>query len=85
MWNKHLQEVSDNLVTTLKELPVHKRLGVLANIENKLAIETPPTTKRTLTCPTHKWLFSPGNLQMVPIVTHPEQRVEQRVTSTHPD
>jgi hypothetical protein len=85
IWNKHLQEVSDKLVTTLMKLPVHKRLGVLANIKNQLAIETMPTTKRTLTYPTHEWLLPPGNLQRVPIVAHPEQRVEQRVTSTHPD
>jgi hypothetical protein len=79
------QEVSDKLVTTMKELPVHKPLGVLTNIKNKLAIETPPTTLRTLTCSTHEWLLPPGNLQRVPIVTRPEQRGEQRVTSTHPD
>jgi hypothetical protein len=83
MWSKHLQEVTDKLVTILKELPVPKRSGVLENIKSRLAIDAPQATKRTLTSHTHKWLLPPGDLQRVPIVTHSEQRVEQRVTPNH--
>jgi hypothetical protein len=80
MWNKHLQEVTDKLVETLKELPVPKRSSVLDNIRSRLAIDARKPTKRTLTSHTHKLLLPQSNLQRVPIVTHPEQRVEQRVT-----
>ncbi len=80
LWNKHLQEVTDKLVTTLKELPGPKRSGVLDNIKSRLEIKDAQTTKRTLTSHTHEWLLLQGNLQRVPFVAHPEQRVEQRVT-----
>ncbi len=36
MWNEHLQEVSEELVTTLHELPVNKQMGVLKTIKKKL-------------------------------------------------
>ena len=83
MWNKHLQEVADKLVTTLQDLHIPKQSGVLANIKSRLEIDTPHRTTRTLTSHTHKWLLPPGNLQRAPIVTHPEQRVEQRVTPNY--
>jgi hypothetical protein len=83
LWNKHLQEVTDELVTTLKELPGPKRSGVLDNIKSRLEINDAQTTKRTLTSHTHKWLLPQGDLQRVPIVAHTEQRVEQRVTPIH--
>jgi hypothetical protein len=83
MWNEHMQEVTDKLVTTLKELPVPKQSGVLDNIISRLDIDDPQPTKRTLTSHTHKWLLPQGNLQRVPIVIHLEQRVELRVTPYH--
>jgi hypothetical protein len=83
MWNKHLQEVTDKLITTLKELPVPKRPGVFENIKSRLAIDTLQATKKILTSHTHEWLFPLGELQRMPILTHPEQRVEQRVTPNH--
>jgi hypothetical protein len=43
MWNEHLQEVLDKLIKALKEVPVCKHVGVLADIQNKLALETLPT------------------------------------------
>jgi hypothetical protein len=64
MWNEHLQEVTDELVTTLKELPV-PNTGVLDNIKSRLAIDALQPTRRTL--------------KRVPLITHPEHRVEQRV------
>jgi hypothetical protein len=72
MWKEHLQEVTDKLVTTLKELPIPKLSGVLADIKSRLAIDTPQASKRTLTSHTHEWLLPPGDLQRVPVVTHPE-------------
>jgi hypothetical protein len=83
MWNKHLQEVTGELVISIKELPVPKRSGVLDNIKSRLAIDAPQPTKRMLTSHTRKWLLPQGDLQKVLIVTHPEQRVEQRVTPNH--
>jgi hypothetical protein len=80
MWNKHLQEETDKLDTTLKELPVPKRSSVLDNIKSRLAIVPLQPTKRTLTSHAHEWLLTQSDLQRVPIVTLPEQRVEQRVT-----
>jgi hypothetical protein len=53
MWNMHLQEVSNELVTTLQEMPAGKQSGVLLDIKSKLAL-TNPTYKQTLTCPMHK-------------------------------
>jgi hypothetical protein len=41
MWNKHLQEISDELVTMLKEMPVGKQSGVLLDIKSKLALTNP--------------------------------------------
>ncbi len=75
--------MTDKLVTTLKELPVLKRSRVLDNIKSRLDIGNAQPTKRTLTSNTHKWLLPQGNLQRVPIVAHPEQRVKQRVTPIH--
>jgi hypothetical protein len=84
MWNKHLQEVAGKLVTTLQVLPIPKRLGVLANVKSRLEIDTPGKIKRMLTSDTREWLLPPGDLQRVPIINHPTQRVKQRVTTTHP-
>jgi hypothetical protein len=67
----------------LKELPGQKRSGVLDNIKSRLEINDVQTTKRTLTSHTHEWLLPQGNLQKVPIIAHPEQRVEQRVAPIH--
>jgi hypothetical protein len=75
--------MTDKLVITLKELPVPKRSSVLDNIKSRLEIDIVQPTKRTLTSHTHEWLLPQGDLQRVVIVTHPEQRVEQRVTPNH--
>jgi hypothetical protein len=37
MWNKHLQEVIMELVTTLNELPPKKQARVLTKVQQKLA------------------------------------------------
>jgi hypothetical protein len=75
--------VTDKLVTMLKELPGPKRSGVLDNVKSRLDIDDAQPTKRTPASHTHEWLLPQGNLLRVPIVAHPEQRVEQRVTPIH--
>jgi hypothetical protein len=84
MWNEHLQEVSEELVTMLHKLPVEKRVKVLSDIKNKLSIGVPSKDKRQLTSLNHKWNLPPIDLQRVPAVIPPEQRVEQRGDTTHP-
>jgi hypothetical protein len=66
MWNKHLQEVSNELVTTLREMPANKSSAVLTDIKTKLALTSPSANKRTLMCPTHEWMLPTGDLQRVP-------------------
>jgi hypothetical protein len=83
MWNKHLQEVSNEFVTTYQELLLGKQSGVLSNIRSKLAL-TNPTYKQTLMCPMHKWMLPPDDLQRVPAIPPIEQRVEQRVDNATP-
>jgi hypothetical protein len=89
MWNEHLQEVSDKLVTMLRELEPSKRKGVLTLINNKLSTAAPPTAPHTLTNRAHKWLLPASNPQCVPRLMPPEQRgilpVEQRVDTSNPN
>jgi hypothetical protein len=37
MWNEHFQVVTNEVVTTLQEMPAEDQLGVLTDITNKLA------------------------------------------------
>jgi hypothetical protein len=83
MYDTFLGSLHHKLVITLKELPVPKRSGVLDNIRSRLDIDNAQPKKRILTSHTHKWLLPQGDLQKVPMVTHPEQRVEQRVTPNY--
>jgi hypothetical protein len=81
LWNKHLQEVSDELVTMLREMPHNKQAGVIQNKSQKMS-ETDKHMggKQILTCPAHEWLLPQGNLQRVPIT---EQMEQQRVIPPH--
>jgi hypothetical protein len=83
MQNKHLKEVSNELITMLQEMPVGKQPGVLLDIKSKLSL-TNPTSKQTLTCPMHKWMLLPGDLQRMPVIPPMEQRMEQRVDDATP-
>jgi hypothetical protein len=83
MWNAHLQEVFEELVTTLHKLPVNKQMGVLKTIKKKLK-SNPEPEKQVLTSPNHEWLLPPGDLQRVPTIIPPAQRVEQRVADDVP-
>ncbi len=85
IWNEHLQEVSEELVTRLHDLPVKKCVLVFSDINNKLSIGAQSKDKQQLTSLNHKWILSPSDLQRVPSVITPEERVDQRVdTTTHP-
>ncbi len=54
MWNKHLQELIDELVTTLKEMPPEKQTSVLTLVEQKLSTDQIHEPKWSLTCSGHK-------------------------------
>ncbi len=85
LWNKHLQEVINKLVTTIREMPPEKQMKVVTLVKQKLASHHLDDTTCTLTNPLHHWILPPGNLQRVPYIPPPEQRVEQRVSNTTMD
>ncbi len=86
MWNKHLQEVIDKLVTTLQEMPPEKRNRVLTLVAKILVAGQLHDPKHSLTYPGHEWILLQGDLQRAPYVPPSKQRVpkqrvpEQRVT-----
>jgi hypothetical protein len=87
MWNKHLQEVINELVTTLHELPPDKRICIMSRIMAKLSAPLIVAEPRQLTYPGHEWLLPRADVQLNLYVSLPvervvpigEQRVEQRV------
>jgi hypothetical protein len=80
MWNKHLQEVIDKLVTTLQEMPPEKHTRVLTLVAKKMSAEQLHDPKRSLRHPGHEWILPQGDLQRAPYVPPREQRVpKQRV------
>jgi hypothetical protein len=83
MWKEHLQEVINELVTTLRKLPPNIRDRVITLIHKKLSVLPTNAPPRILTHPHHEWLLSPADLLRVPYVPPPEQRVEQRVRWTN--
>jgi hypothetical protein len=83
MWNKHLQEVIDELVTTIKEMDPSKQARVLTLVKKKLAASQSPDDQRTLTNPLHEWLLPPGDPQRVAQIPTMEQRVIQRVNKNN--
>jgi hypothetical protein len=79
MWNKHLQEVIDELVTTLHELPLETRGCVLKLVTNKLVTRSSTGSPQSLIHMNREWLLPPADLQVMPYIPLPEQWVEQRV------
>jgi hypothetical protein len=79
-WNKHLQEVINKLVTTVRKMPPEKQTRVITLVQQKLASHCKDGTTCTLTNPLHHLILPPGDLQRVPYDPLPEQRVEQRVS-----
>jgi hypothetical protein len=80
MWDEHLQEVIDELVTTIQEMPQNKRNRVLTLVAEKLAAGQLNNPKRSLMHSKHEWIFPQGDLQRAPYVPPKEQRVpKQRV------
>jgi hypothetical protein len=82
MWNKHLQEVINELITTLYKLPPEKCARVISLIQDKLSTHTTIDDTRTLMHPMHNWLLPPANIQRAPYILLPEQRVEKRVNTS---
>jgi hypothetical protein len=85
MWNKHLQEVIDKLVTSLHELPPEQQSRILSHVMAKLSAPPPVATPRRLTHPSHEWLLSRGDIQLAPFVPPSlqvdTQWAEQRVNA----
>ncbi len=80
LWNKHLQELIDGLVTTLGEMPLSKRARVMALVKQKLRAPSPPKDKQVLTDPNHEWIGLPGDLQHTPFIPPVLEQAEQRVS-----
>jgi hypothetical protein len=80
MWNNHLQEVIDKLVTRLQEMPPEKLNSVLTFVAKKLDAGQLHQPKHSLMHPGHEWILPQGDLKRVPYVPPIEQKVpEQRV------
>jgi hypothetical protein len=79
MWNKHLLEVIDKLVTTLHKLPPVKRIRIMSRVMAKLSASPTVAQLRCLMHQTHEWLLPPADIQLTPYVPPSQQSVEQRV------
>jgi hypothetical protein len=66
LWNEHLQEVVDELVTTLQEMKQNKRTGVLTNIIDKIDTSCRDHDTRIITAPAHQWMLPEGDIQHHP-------------------
>jgi hypothetical protein len=90
MWNKHLKEVINELITTLHELPPDKRIRIMSRITAKLSAPLVGAEPRQLMYPVHEWLLPRADVQLNSYVPPPveqvvpigEQRVKQRVEQT---
>ncbi len=80
LWNKHLQEVIDELATTPGEMPPSKRARVMTLVKQKLTPPSPPKDKRVLTNPNNEWIVPQGDLQCTPYIPPVIKRAEQRVS-----
>jgi hypothetical protein len=80
MWNEHLQEVINELVTTLNKHPPEKWTCILTKVQQPIASPMRNHSGRALTHKSHDWLLPPGDAQRQPYISPHEQRVEQRVT-----
>jgi hypothetical protein len=83
MWNKHLQEVNDKLITTLHKLPPEKCAHVICLVQDKLSTHTAIEHTRTLMHSTHEWLLPLANIQRAPFIPPPKQRVEQNANTSN--
>jgi hypothetical protein len=62
MWNEHLQEVIDELVTMLNKLTSEKRTRILAKIQQQIASPMRDHSGCALTQDSYDWLLPPGNV-----------------------
>jgi hypothetical protein len=65
MWNEHLQEVIDKLVTTIKEMNPIKQKRVLTLVKKKIAATQPMDVQRIPTSPLHEWILPASDPQTV--------------------
>jgi hypothetical protein len=79
MWNKHLQEVINKLVTRLHELPPEKRLRIMSPVTAKLSAPYESIEQHSLTYPGHEWLLPQADIHLAAYVLPPKQRVDQSV------
>jgi hypothetical protein len=82
MWNKHLQEVLDKLVTTLKELPVCKCAGDQADIQISQHLGPRPQQRRHLHALPTNCSYLLATYKGCLLSPTLNKRVEQRVPST---
>jgi hypothetical protein len=80
MWNKHLQEVINELVTMLNELSLEKWTRILTKVQQRIASPMGDHSGCALTHESHDWLLPHGDVQCQPYISPPGRRVEQRVT-----
>jgi hypothetical protein len=79
LWNEHLQEVLDELVTTLQEMKPNKRTRVLTKLINIIDTSSRDQDARTITVPAHNWMLPEGDIQRHPYVQPSTPPAEQRV------
>jgi hypothetical protein len=68
MWNEHLQEVIDELVTTLNKLPPGKRTHILTKVQQQIASTMWNHSGRALTHKARDWLLPPSDVQCQPYI-----------------
>ena len=78
LWNEHLQEVINELVTTLQETKPNKRACVLTKIIHKIETSSRDQDAQSITAPAHHWMLPDGDIQQHPYVP-PAPSAEQRV------
>jgi hypothetical protein len=58
MWNKHLQDVINELVTMLNKLSLEKRTRILTKVQQRIASPMCDHSGRALTHKSHDWLLN---------------------------
>ena len=81
MWNEHLNEVVNELVTTLQEMTPNKRARVLTKLVDKLNHNIRDPDARSIIAPIHHWMLPDGYIQRHEYVPPPPP-AEQRVDAT---
>jgi hypothetical protein len=56
LWNENLQEVINELKTTLDEITPERRSTFIKQVIDRLELDKASTHSRTLTAPSHHWM-----------------------------